>query len=135
MRTIEQILRESKTIAVVGLSPRPRRDSYQVGAYLKGQGYRVIPVNPAVTAVLGERCYPDLRAIPVHVDVVDIFRRAEEVPAIVEQAAEIGAAVVWMQLGIVSQEAADKAQGLGMDVVMDRCIKTEHQAFINSQRK
>ncbi|MBI2873130.1 MAG: CoA-binding protein [Chloroflexi bacterium] len=135
MRTIEQILRESKIIAIVGLSPRPWRDSYQVGAYLKEHGYRVIPVNPAVAEVLGERCYPDLRSIPVQVDVVDIFRRAEEVPAIVEQAADTGATVVWMQLGIVSQEAADEARGRGMDVVMDRCIKTEHQALVSGESK
>ncbi len=125
--TIEEILRCSKTIAVVGLSPNPMRPSYDVAHYLQEQGYRIIPVNPTVEEVLGERSYPDLSAIPERVDVVDIFRRSEEVPAIVEQAIQIKAPVVWMQEGVIHEEAAAKAREAGLSVVMDKCMRTEHQ--------
>lgn len=125
--TIEEILRNSKTIAVVGLSPNPMRPSYDVARYLKEKGYRIIPVNPAVEEVLEERSYPSLSAIPEHVDVVDIFRRSEEVPAIVEEAIKIKAPVVWMQEGVIHEEAAARAREAGLSVVMDRCMMTEHR--------
>jgi len=124
---IEKILRESKTIAVVGLSPNPDRSSYVVASYLQAQGYRIIPVNPTVEEVLGERSYPDLASVPEEVDVVDIFRRPEHVPAIVEAAIAKGAKAIWMQEGIVHEEAAAKAREAGLLVVMDRCMFKEHQ--------
>jgi hypothetical protein len=132
--TIEEILRSSKTIAVVGLSPNPLRPSYDVARYLKEQGYRIIPVNPTVEEVLGERSYPNLSAIPERVDVVDIFRRSEEVPAIVEEAIKIKASVVWMQEGVIHEEAAARAQGAGLSVVMDRCMMVEHQRLLAKER-
>lgn len=125
--TIEEILRNSKTIAVVGLSPNPMRPSYDVARYLKEQGYCIIPVNPMVEEVLGEKSYPNLSAIPERVDVVDVFRRSEEVPAIVEEAIKIKAPVVWMQEGVIHEEAAARAQEAGLSVVMDRCMMVEHQ--------
>lgn len=124
---IELILRESKTIAVVGLSPDPDRPSNRVAGYLQGQGYRIIPVNPAVEEVLGERSYPDLASVPGEVDVVDIFRRPEHVPAIVEAAIAKGVKAIWMQEGIVHEEAAAKARAAGLKVVMDRCMFKEHR--------
>ncbi|MBI2917251.1 MAG: CoA-binding protein [Chloroflexi bacterium] len=127
MRTIEEIVGQAKTIAVVGLSPNPERASYEVASYLKGQGYRIIPVNPTVPEVLGEVSYPDLVSIPTPVDVVDIFRRPEDIPPIVEQAIAIGARAVWMQLGIANEEAARRAREAGLDVVMDRCLMVEHR--------
>ncbi|MBI2935344.1 MAG: CoA-binding protein [Chloroflexi bacterium] len=130
MRTIEQVLRASKTVAVVGLSPNPERESHRVAAYLQSQGYRIIPVNPNAQEVLGERCYATLSAVPEGIDVVDIFRRSEDVPPIVDEAIGVGAKVVWMQLGIVNEEAAAKARQHGLDVFMDRCMLTEHQARI-----
>jgi predicted CoA-binding protein len=129
IRTLEQIFKESRTVAVVGLSPRPHRDSYRVAAYLQAQGYRIIPVNPKAWEILGERAYPTLTAIPEPVDIVDIFRRPEHVPAIVEEAVQMGARAVWMQVGIVHQAAAERARSQGLDVVMDRCTKTEHQGL------
>jgi predicted CoA-binding protein len=124
---IEHILGESKTIAVVGLSPDPDRPSNRVAGYLQSQGYRIIPVNPAVEEVLGQRSYPDLASVPGEVDVVDIFRRPEHVPAIVEAAIAKGAKAIWMQEGIVHQEAAAEARAAGLQVVMDRCMFKEHQ--------
>ncbi len=126
---ISKILKESKTIAVVGLSPEPGRPSHGVAAYLKGKaGYKIIPVNPAVPEVLGEKSYPDLKSIPVNVkvDVVDIFRRPEFVQQIVEDAIKIGAKAVWMQEGIINEEAAKRARDAGLIVVMDRCMMKEH---------
>lgn len=125
MRDIDKILENCKNVAVVGLSPRPDRDSNGVAAYLQEQGYRIIPVNPSATEILGERCYPDLRSIPDPVDVVDIFRRAEEVPAIVADAIKIGAKAVWMQKGVVSEEGAFAARAGGLMVVMDECMECE----------
>lgn len=130
---ISKILKESKTIAIVGLSPEPGRPSHRVAAYLKGKGgYKIIPVNPAVQSVLGEKSYPDLKAIPVKVDVVDIFRRPEFVQQIVEDAIKIGAKAVWMQEGIVHEEAARRARGAGLVVVMDRCMMKEHAKRFSS---
>ena len=133
IRTIEQILTESRTIAVVGLSPRQERDSYQVAAYLQGQGYRIIPVNPNAQEVLGERAYPSLPSVPHHVDIVDVFRRVEAVPTIVDEAIQCDAQVVWMQRGITHGEAAQKARAHRMDVVMDRCIMVDHRALLRGE--
>lgn len=131
MRTIEQLLKESKVVAVVGLSPNPARDSNRIARYLKAQGYRVIPVNPNAEEVLGERCYPSLAAVPETIDLVDIFRRSEDVPPIVDDAIAAGAKVVWMQLGIVNQESAQKAADAGLDVIMDKCTMVEHRLLRN----
>lgn len=124
-----QILRTSETIAVVGLSSKPDRPSYEIAAYLKAQGYRIIPVNPTITEVLGERAYPSLRDIPERVDIVQIFRKPEDVPPIVEDAIAIGAKVVWMQPGIVNQEAAARAEAAELKVVMDTCMRATHRAL------
>jgi len=123
---IERILRESKTVAVVGLSPKPERASYEVASYLQQQGYRIIPVNPMVDEVLGERSYPNLKAVPAKIDVVDVFRRSEDVPGVVEEAIEVGARTVWMQDGVVNEAAAARAREAGLQVVMDRCMLREH---------
>jgi predicted CoA-binding protein len=126
---LRQILASSKTIAVVGLSDKPDRASHTVPAYLQEHGYRVIPVNPNLTEALGEKAYPGLRDIPDPVDVVQVFRRAEDVPAIVEDAIAIGAKVIWMQLGIVNDAAASQAEAAGLKVVMDTCMRETHRAL------
>ncbi len=123
------LLKSARRIAVVGLSPKPARPSHQVAVYLLAAGYEVIPVNPGHDRLLGLAAYPDLRSVPGRVDIVDIFRRADEVPAIVEEAIAIGAKAVWMQLGIVHQDAAARAATAGLAVVMDRCIMVDHQNF------
>jgi predicted CoA-binding protein len=128
--TIERILRESHTIAVVGLSGDPERPSFEVAQYLQERGYRIIPVNPNLQEVLGERAYPDLLSIPEPVDVVDIFRRSEAVPLIVEQAIQIGAKAIWMQEGVVNEEAAQQAHRSGLLVVMDHCMLKETKRLI-----
>ena len=122
-----EILNSSRVIAVVGLSPRPDRPSFRAAGYLKKQGYRIIPVNPQEKEILGEPCYPDLSSIPGPVDVVDIFRHSEEVPAIVEEAIKIGAKGVWMQVGVINEEAAARARKAGLFVVMDECMVVEHR--------
>ncbi len=126
MSDIEEILKTCKTVAVVGLSPKMERASYGVAHYLKGCGFRIIPVNPTAQEVMGEKCYPSLTDVAEPVDVVDIFRRAEDVPSVVDEAIKIGAKAIWMQLGIVNEEAAEKARKAGLKVVMDKCIKVEH---------
>jgi predicted CoA-binding protein len=123
----EDVLRDYRTVAVVGLSSNEERPSNSVAAYLKEHGYRIIPVNPGESEVLGEKSYPDLRSVPEPVEVVQVFRRPEDVPEIVEQAIEIGAKVVWMQEGVVNEEAARRAREAGLTVVMDRCMRTEHR--------
>jgi uncharacterized protein len=123
----EKILNSSRTIAVVGLSSKPDRPSYRVASYLKEQGYKIVPVNPTEKHILGEICYPHLASIPESVDVVDIFRRAEDVPPIVEEATSIGAKAVWMQEGVINQEAANRARQAGLMVVMDKCMLKEHR--------
>ncbi len=128
--TIRQIFARIGPIAVVGLSPKPRRPSHQVARYLQEAGFRIIPVNPGQDEILGEPCYPDLRAIPERVDVVDIFRRADRVVEVVRDAIAIGARVVWMQEGIVSEEAARLAGKAGLVVIMDRCIKDDHARYV-----
>jgi predicted CoA-binding protein len=125
---IRDILRAAHTVAVVGLSDKPDRDSYQVANYLHKAGYRIIPVNPAVPSVLGEKSYPSLRDVPDKIDVVDIFRKPDAVPGIVEDAIAVGAKVVWMQEGIAHNAAADRARAAGLRVVMSRCILKEHRA-------
>ncbi len=122
---IEKVLTQYRTVAIVGASPDPERPSYKVADFLMIQGYHVVPVTPKANRILGQTAYPDLRSIPVPVEVVDVFRRSEEVPAIVEQAIAIGAKAVWMQLGIVNEEAAARARKAGLTVVMDRCMKKE----------
>jgi predicted CoA-binding protein len=133
---IRTILSESRTIAVVGLSREPEKASYQVAAYMKKHGYRIVPVNPFADEVLGEKSYPSLLDIPAdiqkEIDVVDIFRRSEDVPPIVEQAVKLRKedgkpCVVWMQLGIVNEEAAAVARKAGLTVVIDKCIMQEHK--------
>lgn len=121
----EAILKGSQTVAVVGLSANPERPSHRVATYLKENGYKVFPVNPNEKEILGEISYPDLASIPKRVDVVDIFRRAEDVPPIVQEAISIGAKVVWMQEGVVNEEAAATARQAGLKVVMDRCMRKE----------
>ena len=124
---ITKILRESKTIAVVGLSSNPMRPSHEVTEYMQRAGYRIIPVNPNETEVLGEKSYTRLEDVPEKVDVVNIFRRAEEVPPVVESAIRVGARVVWMQFGIENEEAAERARAAGLAVVQDACILIEHR--------
>ncbi|MCP5150028.1 MAG: CoA-binding protein [Ectothiorhodospiraceae bacterium] len=123
---IRRILQQTRTVAVVGLSASWYRPSYFAAKYLQEHGYRVIPVNPRYEEVLGERCYPSLAAIGEPVDMVDCFRRAEEMPALAREAVAIGAKVLWMQLGVVSEEAARIAHEGGLEVVMDRCVKIEY---------
>jgi hypothetical protein len=124
---VGQILRVAKTIAVVGLSSNPMRASHGVAEYLKTAGYRIIPVNPNETEVLGEKAYARLEDVPEPVDIVDVFRRAEEVPAVAESAIGIGAKVLWMQLGIENSEAAERAREAGLVVVEDSCLMVEHK--------
>lgn len=127
------ILRNSRTIAVVGLSTDPTKDSHAIAAYLQSQGYRIVPVNPRASEILGERSYPDLLSVPVPVDVVNIFRPSEDVPPIVDQAVAIGAKAIWMQVGIVHSEAAEKARQAGLAVVMDACIRVVHRQLVAKQ--
>lgn len=129
LKELQQILATTRTIAVVGLSDKTDRPSHAVAAYLQQQGYRIIPVNPNLAEVLGEKAYPSLRAIPEPVDVVDIFRRAEDVPPIVEDAIAKGTKVIWMQLGIVNEAAAARAESAGLKVVMDTCMEVSHRAL------
>ena len=124
----EKILLSARTIAVVGLSPDPRRPSHGVARYLQRTGYRIVPVNPNVDQVLGERAYPSLREVPVPVDVVDVFRRSEFVGPIVDDAIAIRASAVWLQDGVIDQEAAERARAAGLDVVMDDCMMRRHAA-------
>lgn len=123
---MEDILKNSRTVAVVGLSPDPDRPSHNVAGYLKENGYRIIPVNPGEKEILGERSYPDLASIPVPVDVVDIFRRSEEVLPIVNEAIKKGARTIWMQEVVINKEAADEARKAGLKVVMNKCMFKEH---------
>jgi predicted CoA-binding protein len=127
---LTRILAQSKTIAVVGLSANWYRPSYFAAKYLQEHGYRVIPVNPNYTEVLGERCYPSVAAIPEPVDVVDAFRKADEMPALAREAVAKGARVLWMQLGVRNDAAARIASDAGLDVVMDRCMKIEHARIL-----
>ena len=125
--TITELLASARTIAVVGLSHRRARASHGVSEYMQRAGYRIVPVNPQETEVLGEKAYPDLDSIPVAVDIVDIFRRPEFVPEIVEAAIRIGAKAVWMQEGVIHEDAARRAEEAGLAVIMDRCILKDHR--------
>ena len=124
---ISEILHTSRTIAVIGLSGKRYRPSYGVAEYMQKAGYRIIPVNPKETQVLGEKCYPDLESVPDAVDIVDIFRRSEHVPEIVESAIRKGAKAVWMQEGVIHEAAARRATEAGLAVAMDRCILKDHR--------
>ncbi len=125
-RDVRNILCSAKTIAVVGISPKEENPSHNVAKYLLKQGFRVIGVNPACDEILGIKCYPDLKSIPEHVDVVDIFRKLDAIPGIVDEAIAIGAGAVWMQLGLEHEESAQKARRAGLGVVMNKCTKIEH---------
>jgi predicted CoA-binding protein len=125
--TIPELLRKSKTIAVVGLSGNPMRPSFGVAEYMQREGYRIIPVNPQETEVLGEKSYARLEDIPEHVDIVDVFRRPEFVPDIVDSAIRIGAGAVWLQEDVVHEEGAQRARAAGLAVVMDKCLLKEHR--------
>jgi predicted CoA-binding protein len=127
-----EILRSFRTFAVVGLSTKPHRDSHIVARFLQEHGYRVIPVRPEADRILGEKCYRSLTEIPEKVDVVDIFRRSEAVPPVVEEAIAIGAKVVWMQLGVIHEEAAGRARKAGLLVVMDHCPVIEYRRHFGS---
>lgn len=124
---IEGILEKSKKIAVVGLSPKPERDSNRVAKYLMENGYEIVPVNPGQKEILGQKCYKNLEEIPYPVDVADLFLNPTRVPAVVDQAINKGIGVIWMQLGVIHNEAAQKAREAGVAVVMDKCIKQEHE--------
>ena len=123
--TLRRLLKEHRTIAVVGLSANWYRPSYFAAKYLQEHGYRVIPVTPQYDEVLGEKCYPTLADVPVPIDIVDCFRRAEEIPALAQQAIEVKAKVLWMQLGVINHEARKIAEDGGLEVIMDRCMKIE----------
>jgi hypothetical protein len=123
--TIRHVLTAYRTWAVVGCSPDPRRDSHAIAALLQARGYRVIPVNPSCDELLGERCHPSLREIPEPVEVVDVFRRSDQAGAHVDEAIAIGAKAVWLQLGVIDHDAAERARAAGLDVVMNRCPKIE----------
>jgi len=127
---LRRILGRSRTLAVVGLSAQWHRPSYFAAKYMQDHGYRIIPVNPRYGEVLGEKCYADLRSIPGPVDIVDCFRKSVEIPAIADDAIAMGAKVLWMQLGIVNDEAARRASEAGLDVVMNRCVKIEHARIL-----
>ena len=127
MDLIDEILTTSRTIAVVGLSDNPSRDSHRVASYLKRAGYRIIPVNPTIDEVFGERCYPDLSSVPESVDMVDIFRRSDKVAPVVDEAIRKSAKYVWMQDGVVDESAAERARAAGIAVVMDNCTMREHR--------
>jgi predicted CoA-binding protein len=129
-KMMKDILLSTQTIASVGLSSNPARESYGIVRYLKSQGYRVIPVNPTATEIMWEKSYPDLGSVPEKIDVVQIFRKPEDVPPIVDDAIKVGAKVVWMQEGIVNEEAAQKAREAGLQVVMDACMRATHQRLI-----
>jgi uncharacterized protein len=125
--TIKALLARPQTVAVVGCSPDPQRDSHRIAQLLKAKGHRVIPVNPGHQTIINETCYASLRDIPEQVDMVDIFRRSEHVAPIVDEAIEAGAKIIWMQLGVIDEEAAVKAQQAGLTVVMDRCPAIEYR--------
>ena len=127
MQTIRELLKTAHVIAVVGLSSRKHRPSFGVSEYMQRAGYRIIPINPNESSILGEKSYASLEDVPDKIDIVDIFRRSEFVPEIVEQAIRAGAGAVWMQEGVIHEEAAARAEAAGLTVVMDRCILKEHQ--------
>ena len=130
IQTLRRILRENRVIAVVGLSANWYRPSYFAAKYMMEHGYAIVPVNPAYQEVLGQKCYASLRDIPGKVDIVDCFRKTEDIPSIAEEAIAIGAKVLWQQLGVRNEAAARKAEAAGLDTVMDRCVKIEHARIL-----
>jgi predicted CoA-binding protein len=132
-KDMKDILLSTKTIASVGLSGNQEKESYWIASYLKDQGYRIIPVNPTATEILGEKAYPDLESVPEKIDVVQVFRRPEDVPPVVDGAIKAGAKVVWMQEGIVNEAAAQKAREAGLQVVMDACMRATHRRLIGAK--
>ena len=129
-QTIQRVIHTAKTVAIVGLSPNELRASHFVGYYLKRHGYRVIPVNPRETEILGEKTVPTLRDVPGHVDIVNVFRAPDAVPGIAAEAVAIGAGSLWCQFGVISEEGARIAEAGGLAVIMDRCLKVEHARYI-----
>ncbi|MFT5193826.1 MAG: putative CoA-binding protein [Cellvibrionaceae bacterium] len=131
---IRSILQTTKTIAMVGLSPKSERPSHFVATYLQYEGFRVIPINPRAEEILGEKAYPDLKSVPsdIKIDMVNVFRRPEDCPPLAAEAVTIGAKTIWFQLRVISQEAADIAEAGGLQVVMDRCVKIEHGRYNGS---
>ena len=127
---LKQILLSTRTIAAVGLSSNPEKESFAIVEYLQQQGYRIFPVNPTASEILGEKTYPDLESIPEKVDVVQLFRKSEDVPPFVDSAIAIGAKVVWMQVGIENEDAAKKARAAGLTVVMNACMRVTHRMLI-----
>jgi len=132
-KMMKEILLSTKTIASVGLSSNPAKESFGIVQYLKDQGYRIVPVNPTATEIMGERAYPDLASIPDKVDVVQVFRKPEDVPPVVDEGIKIGAKVVWMQEGVVHEGAAQKARDAGLQVVMDACMRATHRRLIGAK--
>lgn len=130
---MKEILLSARTIAIVGVSSNPEKDSYWIASYLKEMGYRIIPVNPTAEEILGEKVYPSLSEIPDKVDIVQVFRKPEDVPPVVEEAIKIGAKVVWMQEGISHEEAAQQARAAGLQVVMDACMRVTHRRLIGTK--
>jgi len=128
--TIQRVLHSAKTIAIVGLSPNELRASYFVGYYLRRHGYRVIPVNPRETEILGQACYASLPDVPVPVDVVDVFRTPDALPPIARETVRIGAGALWCQFGVINEEGAKIAENGGVTVIMDRCLKVEHARYV-----
>lgn len=124
--SLRRIFKECRTVAVVGMSANPDRPSNRVAKYLMDHGYTVIPVNPGPDEILGQKCYPDLASVPVKIDLIDVFRKADDVLPIAREAIRIGARCLWLQLGVINEEAAELAAAAGLDVVMDRCTKIEH---------
>lgn len=130
---MKEILLSARTIASVGLSSNQQKESYGIVSYLKEQGYRIIPVNPTADEILDEKSYPDLESVPEPIDVVQVFRKPEDVPPVVDSAIKAGAKVVWMQEGIVNEEAAQKARAAGLQVVMDACMRVTHRRLIGEK--
>jgi predicted CoA-binding protein len=127
---LKQILEDAKVIAVFGASTKPWRESNNIGDFLIRKGYDVVPVNPRYQEVLGKKCYPDLPSIPLKIDIVDVFRNSDSVGEVVDQAIQAGAKTIWMQLGVINEAAAKKAEEAGLQVVMDHCIAVEHRRLI-----
>ena len=123
---LRRVLQGNRVIAVVGLSPTWNRPSYFAAKYMLEHGYTIIPVNPVATEILGQKCYPDLASVPVKVDLVDVFRKPEDVMPIADEAIRLGAKCLWLQLGVINRQAAARAAAAGLDVVMDRCVKIEY---------
>ncbi|MBK1681416.1 CoA-binding protein [Rhodocyclus tenuis] len=130
INTLRRVLRDSRTIAVVGLSADALRPSHEVAKYMQQRGYRIVPVNPKYGEILGETCYPDLQSIPFPVDLVDVFRKPQDCAPIARDAAAIGARALWLQLGVINEEAQRIAEAAGLTVVADRCVKIEHARLL-----